>query len=78
MVGTAEIVSDPYSDPGKKDPRLVVVDLAPRQKLARPVGLDEIRKQATLNKFDLVRLPRLSVMPISEEQSGTILKLAKP
>jgi predicted RNA-binding protein with PUA-like domain len=77
VVGVARILSDPYPDPKQKNPRLVVVDLEAQGKLARPVGLDEIRKQATLKNFDLVRLPRLSVMPVSEPQWSAIMSLAK-
>ena len=75
-VGIAEILSDPYPDPKAKDPRLAVVDVAAQEKLARPVGLDEIKKQAALKNFDLVRLPRLSVMPVSESQWNALLVLA--
>lgn len=77
VVGVARILSDPYPDPKQKNPRLVVVDLAAKGKLARPVSLDEIRKQAALKNFDLVRLPRLSVMPVSESQWSAIMSLAK-
>jgi predicted RNA-binding protein with PUA-like domain len=77
VVGLAEVASDPYPDPKQKDARLAVVDLAAGQRLARPVTLDEIKKQAALKSFDLVRLPRLSVMPVSDAQWNTIMKLAK-
>jgi len=70
-------VSDPYGDPKQKNPRLVVVDLKAGGRLARPVTLDEIKKQAPLKGFDLVRLPRLSVMPVSDAQWNAIIKLAK-
>jgi predicted RNA-binding protein with PUA-like domain len=77
VVGLAEVLSDPYPDPKKKDARLAVVDIAARAKLSRPVGLDEIKGHAELKDFDLVRLPRLSVMPVSERQWKTLLALAK-
>jgi len=77
LVGLAEVLSDPYPDPVKKDTRLVVVDIAARGTLPRPVGLDEIKKQAGLKDFDLVRLPRLSVMPVSEKHWKGLLALGK-
>lgn len=77
VVGTAEIASDPYPDPKQKNARLVVVDLKARGKLPRPVTLDEIRQHLALKNFDLVRLPRLSVMPVSESQWKSILALAQ-
>ena len=75
-VGLAEAASDPYPDPQQHDPRLAVIDLQARKKLARPVTLDEIKKSSMLKNFDLVRLPRLSVMPVSDEQWNTLLAMA--
>ena len=75
-VGLAEAASDPYPDPQQHDPRLAVIDLQARKKLARPVTLDEIKKSSMLKNFDLVRLPRLSVMPVSDEQWSTLLAMA--
>jgi predicted RNA-binding protein with PUA-like domain len=77
VVGLAKVLSDPYPDPKNKEARLMVVDVAARQTLPRPIGLDEIKKQPALKGFDLVRLPRLSVMPVSEKQWEAILALAK-
>src|ERR1039458_1667525 len=75
-VGFAEAASDPYPDPQQKDARLVVIDLLAKGKLARPVTLDEIKKSSALKNFDLVRLPRLSVMPVTDDQWTTILSMA--
>ncbi|HEX5411878.1 MAG TPA: EVE domain-containing protein [Terriglobia bacterium] len=75
--GLAKVLSDPYPDPQTKDARLAVVDIAPLGTVPRPIGLDEIKKRPELEDFDLVRLPRLSVMPVSEKQWEAILALAK-
>ncbi len=77
VVGIAEVLSDPYPDPKQKDPRLVVIEVKAKEELARPVNLEEIKKQASLKNFELVRLPRLSVMPVSESQWKALLALAK-
>ena len=77
IVGTAEVVSDPYSDPKHKDSRLVVVDLKAGKPLPHPVSLEEIKRQAALKDFELVRLPRLSVMPVSESQWKILMELAQ-
>jgi len=66
MVGIAQVVSDPYPDPEKIDPRLVVVDLKPKRKLARAIPLGEIKADPKLQNFELVRLPRLSVMSVAD------------
>lgn len=74
VVGIAEIASAPYPDPKQDDPRLVVVDLKPSEKLSRSVTLSEIKKDKAFASFELVRMSRLSVMPVSEEYWNRILK----
>ena len=75
-VGTATVASDPYPDPKLKDPKIVVVNLAPGKRLARPVTLAEMKADPKLKDFDLIRLPRLSVMPVSNAQWKRILEIA--
>lgn len=75
-VGIARIVRAPYPDPGQKDGRNVVVDLVPVRALARAVSLAEMRASRALQGFDLLRLPRLSIMPVLASQWDAILKLA--
>jgi len=77
ILGIAEVLRDAYPDPKRKDSRLVVVDIKAVKRLQRPVSLDEIKKQASLKEFALVRLPRLSVMPVSESQWTELLALGK-
>ncbi|MGH9439117.1 MAG: EVE domain-containing protein, partial [Terriglobia bacterium] len=76
IMGVAEVTSEPYPDPKQKNPRLVVIDVKAGHSLPRPVPLDEIKKEPLLSGFDLVRLPRLSVMPVSDSQWKTLMKLA--
>ncbi|MGH9356083.1 MAG: EVE domain-containing protein [Terriglobia bacterium] len=76
IVGVAEITSEPYPDPKQMNTRLVVVDIKALHALPGPVPLDKIKKESTLQDFDLVRLPRLSVMPVSNAQWKTLLQLA--
>jgi predicted RNA-binding protein with PUA-like domain len=77
VVGTAEITSDAYPDPKQKDPRLVVVDLKAGRRLSRPVSLHEIKQQSALKDFALVRMPRLSVMPVNDAQWKLLMELAE-
>jgi predicted RNA-binding protein with PUA-like domain len=76
LVGLAEAASDPYPDPQQEDARLVVIDLRAKKKLARAVSLDEIKKYSALKGFDLIRLPRLSVMPVSDVHWDALLAMA--
>jgi predicted RNA-binding protein with PUA-like domain len=77
LAGIAEVVSDPFADPKQKDSRLAVVEVKPKEKLRRSVSLSEIKAQSQLKDFELVRLPRLSVMPVSELVWKYLLEMAK-
>jgi predicted RNA-binding protein with PUA-like domain len=77
-VGIARVMRDPYPDPGRRDPRRLVVDLAAAEPLARPVTLAEIKASPRFTGFELVRLPRLSVMPVSAAHWAALAALAKP
>ena len=77
VVGIAEAVSDPYVDPKRKDPKLVVVDLKVKEELARQVSLAEIKSDPDFSDFTLVRLPRLSVMPVDPKQWKKIRAMAR-
>lgn len=68
IVGLATIASDPYPDPKDPDPRLVVVDLTPLKPLPHPITLKAVKADPRFEEFALVRIGRLSVMPVSPEQ----------
>ena len=77
VIGIACVARGAYPDPKAGDPRMTVVDLEPVRALPRPVALSELRGNAKLAGFDLLRLPRLSVMPVSAAQWAEILRVAK-
>ncbi len=77
VVGTAKALSDAYPDPSASDPKAAVVDIAPVERLARPVTLAELKARPSLASFPLVRLPRLSVMPVTGAQWAEIERLAR-
>jgi len=76
IVGIAEVTSDPYPDPKENDPKLAVIDLKPREKLPRPVTLAEIKTARGFLDFELVRIGRLSVMPVSASRWQGLWKMA--
>jgi len=75
-VGIARVVRGAYPDPKARDAKLVVVDLAPLRALPSPVTLAAMRTNPKLAGFDLLRLPRLSVMPVSAAYWTAILRMA--
>ena len=68
VVGVARAVGPAYPDPNQADPKMAVVELAFVSELRRPVTLAEIKADPDLADWDLVRLSRLSVMPVSSAQ----------
>ena len=76
VIGIVKVINNPYSDPKKDDKRFVVCDIKPVKKLNRPVSLKEIKSNKIFKEFDLVRIPRLSVMPVTKKYWDTIIKLS--
>lgn len=74
IVGIAKVVKEGYPDP--KDPDWTVVDLAPLQALKKPVTLEQIKAEKKLATIPLIRIGRLSVMPIKEEEYKLIMAMA--
>lgn len=66
IVGLAEVIKDPYPDPKQKDERLAVVEIKAVKRLANPITLAEIKARKEFADFLLVRMSRLSVMPVAE------------
>ena len=77
VVGTAKVSVPAYPDPKDTTGKLVVVELVPDKKLKRPVTLAEIKAAGRFSDFALVRIPRLSVMPVTEEQWEAIEAMAR-
>ncbi len=76
-VGLAKVVSDPYPDPKGKDPARVVVDLEADRPLARPVTLAEVKADPAFRDLALVRMGRLSVVPVPPEQWTRLLAMSR-
>lgn len=77
IIGTARVATPAYPDPKDKSGKLVVVELVPDRKLERPVTLKEIKAGGRFPDFPLVRIPRLSVMPVTEDQWDAIEAMAR-
>lgn len=75
--GIGEITADPYTAPGKAGKTETVFRVAARQSLTRPVTLKQIKESGLFPDWVLVRLPRLSVLPVSEAQWHKILEWSR-
>lgn len=76
IVGLARIVSAPYPDPKRNDPKLVVVDLEADRRLPSSVPLAAIKADPAFSDLGLVRMSRLSVIPVPPEQWKRLLSMA--
>ena len=76
VVGICKALGDAYADPGDASGKASVVDVAPVQKLTRPVTLAEIKADKAFKDFPLVRISRLSVMPVTDAEWTRIEKMS--
>jgi len=76
IVGVARVARTAYQDP-KTDEDWSAVDVEPVKKLARPIGLAELKAHPLLSKMALVRRSRISVTPVTPEELKAVLSLSK-
>lgn len=76
IVGIAKVIKEAYPDPTTDDDRWVAVDLKPVRKLKNTVSLDAIKKEKSLKEMALVRISRLSLQPVSDEEWEKVMKMA--
>ena len=77
VVGVMEVVSKPYPNPEEDNERFIVVDVKYKKPLKKPVTLDEMKKQKKFKDWELLRISRLSVMPVSKEIWNEIIQISQ-
>jgi len=73
-VGIIEITTDPYPNPKEDDKRFVVMDVKSISRLKRPVTLHEMKTDNIFKNWELLRISRLSVMPVPKKIWDEIIK----
>ncbi|MBK6935704.1 MAG: EVE domain-containing protein [Chitinophagaceae bacterium] len=76
IVGIAKVAKEAYQDPTTEETAWVVVDFAPHKKLKKPVTLAQIKSEPKLAEMALVRLGRLSVQPVTEQEWKIVTQMA--
>jgi predicted RNA-binding protein with PUA-like domain len=76
VVGIAKVLADAYPDADDSTGKSYVVEIAPVSRLAQPVTLGTIKRDPFFADFALVRMARLSVMPVTDAQWSRIEGLA--
>jgi predicted RNA-binding protein with PUA-like domain len=79
IVGIMKALDDAYSSDKSEllTSKEVAVKVGPVSRLKNPVSLHEIKSNSKFNDFLLVRISRLSVMPVTKEQWNEIVKISK-
>jgi len=78
VVGIAKVTAEAYPDPSEDDGKLFVIKIAPVEQLRRVVSLKQIKSSGLFPDWDLIRLPRLSVVPVSKEQWDFVVSQSEP
>ncbi|MBS1664489.1 MAG: EVE domain-containing protein [Bacteroidetes bacterium] len=76
IVGIAKVSKEAYQDPTTDDDRWVAVDLKAERRLKKPVSLEQVKKEPKLSNMALVRLGRLSLQPVTDEEWKVVMKMA--
>lgn len=76
MVGIAKVAKEAYQDPTTDEEAWVAVDLKPFKKLKKPVSLEQVKADKRLANMALVRLGRLSVQPVTDDEWNVIMEMA--
>jgi predicted RNA-binding protein with PUA-like domain len=77
VVGVMKAAANASPDPADPTGKLYGVDVTPLRKLGRPVKLSEVKADAAFASFPLVRMSRLSVMPVTDEEWERIEAMSK-
>jgi len=77
VVGICRAAGAPYADPADKSGKLYAVDVEPVKKLKAPVTLAAIKADGRFNELPLTRMPRLSVMPISDSDWEAFVEMSQ-
>ena len=76
VVGIAKAAGAPYPDPADPDGKLHAVDVVAVKKLKTPVTLAAIKADESFAAFPLVRMARLSVMPVTDDEWDRIERMS--
>ena len=77
VVAVAQATGHAYQDPSDASGKLYAVDIAPVRKLPTPVTLAAIKADPAFASCPLVRMSRLSVMPITDAEWKRIEEMSR-
>jgi predicted RNA-binding protein with PUA-like domain len=76
-VGIMTVTSNPYPNPKEDNERFIVVDVKFKKQLKKPVTLEQMKKEKSFKDWELLRIGRLSVMPVPRNVWDKIIKMSQ-
>ncbi len=77
IVGIMEVISEPYPNPKEDNKKFITFDVKYKKSLKRPITLDEMKKQKKFQNWELIRISRLSVMPVPKQIWDAIIDISQ-
>lgn len=77
IVGIMEVISDPYPNPKEDNERFIVFDVKYKKSLKHPITLDVMKKHKKFQNWELIRISRLSVMPVPKQIWDVIMDISQ-
>ncbi|HCN04554.1 MAG TPA: EVE domain-containing protein [Bacteroidetes bacterium] len=75
VMGIAKVAKQAYQDPTDTEGKWLAIDLIPVTTLKHPISLETIKAHTKLQNIALVRQPRLSVSPLTEDEYSILIRL---
>ena len=75
-VGIMSVITNPYPNPEEDNVRFVVVNVKFKKKFQKPVSLEQMKKEKSFKNWELLRIARLSIMPVPKSIWDKIIKMS--
>ena len=76
-VGVMSVITNPYPNPEEDNDRFVAVNVKFKEKFRKPVSLEQMKKEKSFKNWELLRIARLSVMPVPKSIWDKIIKMSQ-
>ena len=76
-VGIMSVITNPYPNPEEDNDRFVAVNVKFKEKFRKPVSLEQMKKEKSFKNWELLRIARLSVMPVPKSIWDKIIKMSQ-
>jgi len=76
-IGIMSVITNPHPNPEEDNDRFVVVNVKFKEKFRKPVSLEQMKKEKSFKNWELLRIARLSVMPVPKSIWDKIIKMSQ-